>query len=78
MSTPMRALLVFGILALPTTIAAQRQADVDAINRLIDRYGALEDAMDMNAQAQLMTPDRVWVAQGAGRRTDQATNMRIQ
>jgi hypothetical protein len=34
--------------------------------------------MDMNGQAKLMTSDRVWVAQGGGRRTDQATNMRIQ
>jgi hypothetical protein len=57
---------------------AQRQADSEAINRLIDRYGALEDAKDMTAQAQLMAPDRVWIGQGAGRRTDQATNMRIQ
>lgn len=78
MNTHTRSLLLAALLAMPATVVAQRQADVDAINRLIDRYGALEDAMDMNAQAQLMTPDRVWVAQGAGRRTDQATNMRIQ
>src|SRR3989454_7448254 len=62
----------------PAPASAQRQGDVDAINRLIDRYGVLEDAMDMNGQAQLMSADRVWIAQGAGRRTDQATNMRIQ
>ncbi len=62
----------------PSLAPAQRQGDVDAINRVVDRYGALEDAMDMNAQAQLMSADRVWVAQGAGRRTDQAMNMRIQ
>lgn len=72
------SLLVACCLALPSVVAAQRQAEVDAINRLIDRYGALEDSMDMAAQAQLMAADRVWVAQGAGRRTDQATNMRIQ
>ena len=57
---------------------AQRQADVDAINRLIDQYGATEDAMDMPTQARLMSSDRVWVGPGTGRRTDQATNMRIQ
>jgi len=67
-----------GSLLLPGFATAQRQTDVDAINRLIDQYGALEDAMDMTAQAKLMTADRVWIAQGAGRRTDQATNMRIQ
>lgn len=72
------ALVLAGSLILPTVTAAQRQADVDAINALIDQYGALEDAMDMTAQAKLMAADRVWIAQGAGRRTDQAMNMRIQ
>ena len=72
------ALLLAGSLVFPTLAAAQRQSDLDAINRLIDQYGELEDKMDMNAQAKLMTPDRVWVSQGGGRRTDQATNMRIQ
>ncbi len=62
----------------PALAEAQRQADIDAISQLIDRYGAFEDAMDMTAQAQLMAPDRIWIAQGAGRRTDQAANMRIQ
>jgi ketosteroid isomerase-like protein len=71
-------LVLAGSLLLPGFATAQRQTDVDAINRLIDQYGALEDAMDMTAQAKLMTADRVWIAQGAGRRTDQATNMRIQ
>jgi hypothetical protein len=71
--------LVFALsLMSPAVAAAQRQPDIDAINQLIDRYGALEDAMDMNAQAQLMAADRVWIGPGAGRRTDQATNMRIQ
>lgn len=72
------ALLMAASPIFPTLTAAQRQPDVDAINRLIDQYGDLEDKMDMNGQAKLMTSDRVWVAQGGGRRTDQATNMRIQ
>ncbi len=62
----------------PTLANAQRQADIDAVNQLIDHYGALEDGMDMSGQAQLMTADRVWIGNGAGRRTDQAANMRIQ
>ena len=62
----------------PSAASTQRQGELDAINRLIDRYGALEDAMDMNAQAQLMSLDRIFIVQAAGRRTDQATNMRIQ
>lgn len=77
----MRRLLhfAFGLMLFAPVVAhGQRQGDIDAINRLIDRYGALEDAMDMNGQAQLMSADRVWIAQGTGRRTDQATNMRIQ
>jgi ketosteroid isomerase-like protein len=71
-------LLLAGSLLIPTLARAQRQSDVEAINRLIDQYGELEDKMDMNGQARLMTSDRVWIAQGGGRRTDQATNMRIQ
>jgi hypothetical protein len=79
MSTLRRLALALTILV-PGLASAQRQGggDVDAINRLLDRYGALEDSMAMNAQAQLMSADRVWIAQGAGRRTDQATNMRVQ
>ena len=65
-------------LLIPTTAHGQSQSDIDAINRLIDQYGELEDAMDMTAQGALMADDRVWIAQGAGRRTDQAMNMRIQ
>jgi ketosteroid isomerase-like protein len=72
------SLLLAGSIVFPTLATAQRQSDIDAINRLIDQYGELEDKMDMNGQAKLMTSDRVWVAQGAGRRTDQAANMRIQ
>ena len=77
----MKRFLPFAIalgMLMPRLASAQRQGDVDAINRLIDRYGALEDAMDMNGQAQLMSPERVWIVQAGGRRTDQATNMRIQ
>jgi len=77
MSTLRRFALAL-IILVPRPASAQRQGDVEAINRLIDRYGALEDSMAMNTQAQLMSADRVWIAQGAGRRTDQATNMRVQ
>lgn len=79
MTTGIRlAVLLAASLAFPTLVPAQRQSDVDAINKLIDQYGELEDKMDMASQAKLMTSDRVWIAQGGGRRTDQATNMRIQ
>ena len=69
--------LVVG-LSVPSLVNAQDQADIDAINQLIDVYGANSDAMNMIAQAELMTRDRVWIRQGLGRRTDQDANMRIQ
>jgi len=72
------ALATTAILLIAAPARAQRQTDVDAINRLIDQYGATEDAMDMPAQARLMSADRVWIGPGTGRRTDQAQNMRIQ
>lgn len=70
--------LVLVSLSAVTGLSAQNQRDVDAINALIDRYGQLEETMDMAAQAALMSEDRVWVGNGAGRRTDQAKNMLIQ
>jgi hypothetical protein len=79
----MRTLLQVGVVlavaaASPTVATAQRQADIEAINRLLDRYASLEDSMDLTAQAQLMAADRVQIGQAIGRRTDQALNMRIQ
>jgi ketosteroid isomerase-like protein len=71
------ALLLAASFILPAAAAAQRPADVDAVNHLIDQYGATEDAMDIPAQARLMSTDRVLISQ-SGRRTDQTTNMRIQ
>jgi hypothetical protein len=57
---------------------AQREADLTAINRLIDQYAQTDDAGDMAAQAELMTADRVYVGSDGGRRTDQGLNMRSQ
>jgi len=77
----LQRLLALGLAAgllLPSVLHGQRQSDVDDINRLIDQYGAFEDAMDMTGQAELMSGDRVWIAQAFGRRTDQAQNMAIQ
>jgi ketosteroid isomerase-like protein len=72
------AFLAFAPAVYPDS-AGHTQADVDAINQLLERYRATEDAMDLNGQAQLMAPDRVWVSQFAGgRRTNNAENMRIQ
>jgi ketosteroid isomerase-like protein len=66
-------------LAIPSLAFAQKQSDVDAINRLLERYRATEDASDLVSQGKLMTPDRVWVSQFAGgRRVDNVENMRIQ
>jgi hypothetical protein len=63
---------------IPCTALAQGSGDEDAINRFIDQYSQLEDAVDMTAQATLMTADRIWIAEGLGRITNQAQNMQIQ
>ncbi len=73
-ATPLLILPLF----LPGTISAQGQADRDAVNRLLDQYTSFEEAMDMTAQSSLLSENRVWIAQAAGRRTDQAKNMEIQ
>jgi len=72
--------LITFIIALfvPLAASAQGSGDEDAINRLIDQYNRLEDARDMAAQSELMTADRIWIAQANGRRTNQAMNMQIQ
>ncbi|NNM03823.1 MAG: SnoaL-like domain-containing protein [Gemmatimonadetes bacterium] len=57
---------------------AQNQRDIDSVHQLLDRYTELEESMDMMGQAQLMSPDRVWIGPGSGRTTDQAKNMDIQ
>jgi len=77
MRTRVVALVLAGALITPTSGWAQRQPEVEAVNRVIDRYIALDDSMDMVAQAKMMAPDRVWIAQGEGRRTDQALGMRL-
>ena len=71
-------LFLFLILLPPGGASAQSQADIDAVLRLLDQYAELEEAMDMPSQARLISDDRVWIAQGLGRRTDQSQNMRIQ
>jgi ketosteroid isomerase-like protein len=66
-------------LVMPAATLAQKQTDVESIQRVLERYRATEDASDLVAQGKLMTPDRVWVSQFAGgRRVDNTENMRIQ
>ena len=66
------------VLCVPCTALAQGSGDLDAINRVIDQVFELEVAKDLTAQAELMSADRIYVLQGAGRRTDQAKNMQLQ
>ena len=76
--------LVFGVLALslvlcwPSTVLAQSSGDEAAVNQVIDRLWELELAKDLTAQAELMADDRIWIAPGFGRMTDQAMNMQQQ
>lgn len=39
--------------------AAQNKADIDAVNKVLDKYSETEVAGDMIAQAKLMTDERV-------------------
>ena len=59
-------------------LTAQDQDDIDAVHQLLARYTELDEAMDMMAQARLMSEDRVWIGPNGERQTDQAENMRMQ
>ncbi len=61
------------LLAIPAVHA--QICDEAGIHALIDRYAETEAAGDMRAQARLMADDRVWIAGGMGRMTNQAMNM---
>jgi ketosteroid isomerase-like protein len=75
----LQLLTVACIVGLPSLAIAERQTDVDAINRVLEQYRATEDASDLVGQSKLMTTDRVWVSQFAGgRRVDNVGNMKIQ
>ena len=65
-------LLVLSALMLAPPVSAD---DADDVLALVKQYGDLEG--DLNAQAQLMRNDRVFIA-GGTRQTDQAKNMAIQ
>ena len=69
-------LLTMVVLAAFSTLAqADDKADIEA---LIKEYNRFEETADMAGQAKLMTPDRIWIGGSAGRRTNQALNMKIQ
>ena len=80
--------IIAGILLLALSSGAEGQkkskkhdykADEQAINLLIDEYNATEDSCDFDAQAKLMSPDRIFVGSaGEGRETNQEINMRFQ
>jgi hypothetical protein len=74
------ALLLALVVVAPLAGASEgRQADVDALNQLIDRYGAYQAAMDAAGMSKLMATDRVCLSQHfGGRRTDNVLNMKIQ
>ncbi len=75
----MKALSLFLLVGLAAAPVARAQTcDTAGINAVIDQYAQTEAAGDMPAQARLMADDRVWVAGGAGRMTDQAMNMQGQ
>lgn len=66
------------VLALIAPIRAQQaKGDREQLEALVHEFTRLEDSGDMQAQAKLMAPDRWWHGPG-GRRTDNATWMRVQ
>src|SRR3954465_4783996 len=77
----MRSLLLFALIAsLPLAGAAsEKKSDSDAVNKLIDEYGAYQANSDALGMSKLMAADRVCVSQHfGGRRTDNVLNMKIQ
>jgi ketosteroid isomerase-like protein len=79
MNCLMGLVLVVAFALSSPVVVAQKQADIDAVKTVLERYRATEDASDLVAQGKLMTPDRVWVSQFAGgRRVDNVENMKIQ
>ncbi len=74
----MKHLLAFlaALLVLPSVRA--QDCDEAGVNALIDRYVSTEADGDMRAQARTMADDRVWIAGGRGRMTNQAMNMESQ
>ena len=78
MKTLKQSLIILVFLGLPVAAAPQSQTDVDAINRLLERYRETQIADEMLVQGELMAKDRVWVDNTVGRRTDNVENMRLQ
>jgi uncharacterized protein (TIGR02246 family) len=69
------ALLTLVLAAMAVPALADDHDDVVAV---IHEYLRTEDAGDLATQAKIMSPDRVWLVTGAGRRLDQAENFEIQ
>lgn len=74
------AALALLFLAIPVaTLAADHQSDIDAINQLIDRYGAYQEKADAIGMSELMAKDRTVLSRHfGGRRIDNVRNMKIQ
>ncbi len=73
-------LVLFFVLGLGNVFAQKNmQKEKTAINKLIDAYNQTEDDCDYEAQAKLMSSDRIFVgAAGEGRAVDQSKNMKFQ
>jgi ketosteroid isomerase-like protein len=77
----MRSMLLCALMAaLPlATGASEHKSELDAVNKLIDDYGAYQAASDALGMSKLMATDRVCLSQHfGGRRTDNVLNMKIQ
>ena len=70
-----RVISITAFLLTITLIPETFADDMEDVREVVRQYGALED--DLSAQAELMTPDRIHIANG-NRQTDQARNAMIQ
>jgi hypothetical protein len=77
----MRPLSLLALILFVPLIAhsSEPKSDYDAVNKLIDDYGAYQANSDALGMSKLMATDRVCVSQHfGGRRTDNILNMKIQ
>lgn len=80
MKTSTRLLVALIAIVMPfASPARDAQSETDAINKLIDDYGAYQAASDAIGMSKLMATDRVCLSSHfGGRRTDNVLNMKIQ
>jgi hypothetical protein len=80
LKTSIRLLIALAAIVMPLAgHASDTRTEIDAINKLIDDYGAYQANSDAIGMSKLMATDRVCLSSHfGGRRTDNVLNMKIQ